>query len=305
MNNERLKIVGGFVVTSLIWGSTWMFIKIGLESIPPFYSASFRFFIAMFILWLINRIRSSPFPTDAGSRKVYMIVGLSSFAIPYALVYWGQQYIPTGLSSILFALYPLMVGIFSHYFLPSEPLNLYKITGILLGFLGIVLIFAQDVHWDKGNSTLGMAAILFSSVLQAASLIVIKKQARHMDSFHLNLGSMLIGSIVLFVLALFFENISDINFDIKAISSIFYLGILGSVITFSIYFWMLKHIEAVYISLLTFITPILAVVFGAIILKEKLDFHIFYGGALVLTGILISNGQELIKTMKNQLVKIE
>ncbi len=291
MQNEKLKIAGGFLITAVIWGSTWLVIKVGLESIPPFYGAAFRFFVAVSILLLINIFSGSTIPIDKGSQKVYYMAGLLSFSIPFALVYWGQQYIPSGLSSILFALYPLIVGIFSHFMLRSEPLNIFKISGIILGFSGVVMIFARDLHWDTENTTLGMAAIIISSILQALSLILIKKYGKDISPFHLNLGGMLIGLLVLILFAITFESVSDIKLDFKGIGSVLYLGILGSVVTFSIYFWMLKRVEAVYLSLLAFVTPILAVILGAIILNEELDVQVFYGGALVLIGILCANAK--------------
>jgi drug/metabolite transporter (DMT)-like permease len=293
--SDRIKIVGGFLLTSIIWGSTWLVIKVGLDSIPPFYAATLRFLVAMSVLFLINLVRGSSLPTDAESRKIYLIAGLLSFSFPFALVYWGQQYIPSGLSSILFALYPLIVGIFSHFMLPSEPLNVFKVSGIVLGFSGVVMIFARDVQWSTGNATFGMVAIIASSILQAWSLILIKKHGKNIDAFHMNFGGMLIGVVILALFALIFENFSDIKLDFKGVGSVFYLGILGSVVTFSVYFWMLKKVEAVYLSLLAFVTPILAVILGSIILNEKLDFHVAYGGGLVLTGILLANGKEIFK----------
>jgi drug/metabolite transporter (DMT)-like permease len=295
IQSNRIKIIGGFLLTSIIWGSTWLVIKVGLDSIPPFYAATLRFLVAMSVLFLINLVRGSSLPTNAEARKIYLIAGLLSYSFPFALVYWGQQYIPSGLSSILFALYPLIVGIFSHFLLPSEPLNTFKVSGIILGFSGVVMIFARDVQWTSGNVTLGMAAIIASSILQAWSLILIKKHGKNVDAFHLNFGGMLIGVVILGLFALIFENFSDIRLDFRGVGSVFYLGIFGSVITFSVYFWMLKKVEAVYLSLLAFVTPILAVILGSIILNEKLDLHVAYGGGFVLVGILLANGKELYK----------
>ena len=302
--SDRVKIIGGFLLTSIIWGSTWLVIKVGLDSIPPFYAASLRFLVAMSILFLINLVRGSSLPTDTESRKIYLIAGLLSFSFPFALVYWGQQYIPSSLSSILFALYPLIVGIFSHFLLPSEPLNVFKVFGIVLGFSGVVMIFARDVEWNTGSATLGMVAIIASSILQAWSLILIKKHGKDIDAFHLNFGGMLIGFVILALFALIFENFSDVKLDLKGVGSVFYLGILGSVVTFSVYFWMLKKVEAVYLSLLAFVTPILAVILGSIILNEKLDYHVAYGCGFVLIGILLANGKEIFKRISRSRQRI-
>lgn len=297
MANDRLKISLGFIFASLIWGSTWLVIKVGLESIPPFYGAAFRFIFAVIILLLIIKIKKIPLPLDKESINVYLLAGLLSFSVPFAMVYWGQQFIPSGLSSILFALYPFFVGMLSHFFLPNEPLNVFKIIGVVLGFLGILMIFADDISWASELTNAGMIAIIGSSFLQALSLVLIKKYGKDVNPFHLNIGGMAIGVVVLLLIAIVAEDISKIKFDFIGIGSILYLGIFGSVVAFSIYFWMLKRVEAVYLSLLAFVTPILAVILGGIVLNEKLDLHIFQGASLVLAGILISNGKQFINTL--------
>lgn len=306
MFSEKFKIGLGFAVASLIWGSTWLVIKLGLESIPPFYGAAFRFTVAVFILFLIITFRKMPLPLDKLSIKIYSIAGLMSFSVPFAMVYWGQQYIASGLSSLLFALYPLLVGIFSHLLLPSEQLNIFKITGIILGFSGIFIIFSQDISWNGNSLTVyAMLAVILSCVIQALSLVLIKKYGENVNAFHLNTGGMGIGVIILFLFALLFEDFNDVKFDLNGIGSILYLGILGSVVTFSTYFWMLKRVEAVYLSLLAFITPILAVILGSILLDEKLGKHVIQGGALVLLGILLSNGKQIFKIIYNKLETYE
>lgn len=303
MASDRLKISLGFVFASLIWGSTWLVIKSGLESIPPFYGAAFRFILAVIVLWIIIKIKNIPIPFDKDSINIYLISGLLSFSVPFAMVYWGQQYIPSGLSSILFALYPFFVGVLSHFFLPNEPLNIFKIIGVVLGFSGIIMIFADDISWASELTNAGMIAIIGSSFLQALSLVLIKKYGKDVNPFHLNIGGMVIGVVVLLLFAIVSEDASKIKFDFIGIGSILYLGIFGSVIAFSIYFWMLKRVEAVFLSLLAFVTPILAVILGGVVLNEKLDFHIFQGAALVLAGILISNGKQFInKFYKKKLV---
>lgn len=293
------------MLAATIWGSTWLAIKIGLGSIPPFYGAAFRFLIAMIVLLAVIKFRGIQFQTDKKSQQLYLISGFMAFGIPFALVYWGQQYIPSGLSSILFALYPFIVGMLSHVMLPSEPLNVFKVSGILLGFLGIFIVFSQDIAWGGDSTTVGMLAIVLSSILQGFSLILIKKYGKHLNPFNLNLGGMTIGAIVLFSIALIFESPSDVHFDAKGVGSIFYLGVLGSVVTFSVYFWMLKKVEAVYLSLLAFVTPILAIILGGIVLNEKLGVHVLQGGALVLLGILVANSKDFLKSVyKKKGIKI-
>jgi drug/metabolite transporter (DMT)-like permease len=244
------------------------------------------------------RFRNERFPTDKDSLKLFFIMGILSISLPFTLVYWGEQYIPSGLASVLFAIYPFVVASYSHFILPDEKLNPYKFIGILFGFVGILIIFWTDLRLGEA-STLGMAAVLLSTLMQGMALVIIKKKGTHLSPVTLNAGSMLVGVVVLFSMALAFEKFSDIRFDAKGIGSILYLGSFGSVVTFVTYYWLLKRIEAVYLSLVSFVTPILAVILGIVFLDEVFEPNVFSGAGLVMLGIIAANGQDLKKLIRS------
>ncbi len=293
MKSEKGLIVIGFILISIIWGSTWLVIKIGLQSMTPLYGIAIRFTIASAILYLIMRLRGEKVALDRKSIALYVNLAILSFSFPFALVYWGEQYIASGLASVLFAAYPFVVAIGSHFFLSNEKLNMGKSAGILLGFTGVVIIFWSDLKVSADN-TLGMLAVLTSTVMQGSSLVMVKKANHHISPTSLSLGGMILGIILLYPLAFIFEDFSSLRFDAAGLGSILYLGTFGTVVTFVVYYWLLKRIEVVYLSLVSFVTPILAVILGAVWLKETLSQNIFLGAALVLMGIIIANGKDLL-----------
>ena len=294
MKRERVLIGIGFFIVCTVWGSTWLAIKIGLQDVPPFLGASVRFFIASAILFLILKARRLPIPFTPDARKVYLALGLLSFAIPYALVYWGEQYIESGLTSILFAAYPFWVALVSHLVLERERLDGYKLGGIIAAFLGLLLIFAGDMRMSGGNAVLAMAGILFATLCQAVSLVLIKKHGQPLSPFVMNFVGMSMGAVLLLGLALAVESSQRAQFSAQAVFSILYLAAFGSVLAFVSYHWLLKRVEALYLSLTSFINPIIAVVLGAAVLGEVLSLKIFAGASCVLVGILIANGRSLI-----------
>jgi drug/metabolite transporter (DMT)-like permease len=293
MNNHRLLTWTGFIIISTVWGSTWLAIKIGLSTMPPFFAAGFRFVVASVVLYTIVRLRKLHIPFTRDAWTVYFALGILSFAIPFALAYWGQQFIPSGLGSILFCAFPLCVALFSHFLLPDERLDAFKVVGTLLGFLGILVIFSPDLHVADNSAVAGMAAILLSATMQAYALVVTKKHGQEISPITMTFVGMFMASVILLLLGLLFEPTSAIVWSREALGSILYLAIIGSVLTFVSYYWLLKRIEAVYLSLTSFINPIVAVVLGALILDERLASTVLGGAALVLTGILISNGKML------------
>ncbi len=293
MKNDRPLIWLGFIIISTVWGTTWLAIKIGLRTMPPFFAAGFRFVVASAVLYGIIRMRKLSIPFTPAARRVYLALGILSFAIPFSLAYWGQQFIPSGLGSILFCAFPLWVAVFSHLFLVNERLDFFKAVGTLLGFMGILVIFSPDLTVPDSAAIPGMAAILLSATMQAFALILIKKHGHDISPFTMNFVGMAMASVILLLLGLLFEPTSSVNWSGEAVGSILYLAIVGSVLTFVSYYWLLKRIDAVYLSLTSFINPIVAVVLGALLLDERLASTVLAGATLVLTGILVSNGRVL------------
>ena len=292
-------MISGFIAITLVWGSTWLAIKIGLESITPVFGVALRFTLASAVLYAILRARGGRIPFNRETMPVFLLLGFSSFSLPFVLVYWGEQYTGSGLASILFGTYPFVVAVFSHLTLPGERLNSFKIAGTLLGFAGIVVIFWSDL--SAGTAAFpGMAAIVLSTVLQGFSLVTVKRIARHIPPVEMTLGGMIVSVAVLWVMAFAFEDPGAQRFDAAGIGSILYLGTFGSVLTFVMYYWLLKRVEALFLSLTSFLTPILAVVLGAIFLDETLHGRVYAGGAMVLLGIAVANGRDLLAMAEKQ-----
>ena len=294
MNSERIRIWIGFVTVSFVWGSTWLAIKIGLTSVPPLIAAGLRFLIASGILYIIIRVRNVQIDLSPNAKKLYVTLIFLSYSIPFGLVYWGQQFIPSGLSSILFSGFPFAVAIFSHYLLATERLNLFKVVGIVLGTCGLLVIFIRDIHWTDPSGFLGMMAIVLTTIIQALSLVLVKKYGQPISPFAMNFVGMLFGGLLLLIAGVATESFSGIVWNRAAIGSILYLAIVGSVVAFVTYHWLLKRVEAVYLSLVSFINPIIAVILGSIILHETLAPAVFIGAGFVLIGILVANGRYLL-----------
>jgi drug/metabolite transporter (DMT)-like permease len=298
MTTERLRVWIGFSVVSMVWGSTWLAIKIGLATVPPLIAAGVRFAVASLLLGIIVYLRRVPVPFTSDARKVYLSLGILSISIPFALAYWGQQFIPTGLSSVLFAAYPFWVTVFAHFLLQGERLSLFKIAGVVSGFLGVCIIFWGDVEWTDPRSVEGMVAVVVSCVLQAFSLVLVKKYGQPISPLVMNLAGMLIGTFVLLGAGFVSESGVPIVWTGPALLSVLYLATVGSVLAFVTYYWLLKRIAAVYLSLTSFINPIVAVILGAVVLGERLPPSVFGGAALVLLGILTANGKELVVSLR-------
>ena len=298
MGGEKSKIVLGYISICLIWGSTWMAIKIGLDTLTPMFSLGLRFLIASIVLFAIIKIKNIELLTDSQSVKLYLFMSVFSYIIPFTLVYWAEQFVPTGLTSVLFAIFPFWVIIFSRIAFPREIIGMYKLFGVILGFIGIAVIFKDELSFDFGNSTLGILAIIISATIQGGVAVVIKKYGKEINPVSINLIPLLITGIVLIPVGLIFEDSSRLAYSNNALFSILYLSTVGTVIVFTIYYWLMKKINVVILSLSTFITPIIAILLGSFFLNEKLSTNHIVGSSLVLMGILFANFRGLLNYYK-------
>lgn len=298
MHGENTKVVSTYILICLIWGTTWLGIKASLESLTPFMSAGTRFFLASFVIFMIMKFNGIKLQTDKLSIKLYFLMGFFSFVIPFGLVYWAQQFVPSGLAAVLFAVYPFFVAIFSYFRIPEEKIGLIKVAGIILGFSGIVVIFSDSFGQNLSDYILGMLAIVLSGIMQANIAVTLKKSGGHLHSLSMNLIPMLIAGFFMVLISITVEDYSVNTFDLNAVVSVSYLALFGSVVTFTSFYWLLKRVNIVILSLIAFITPIVALFAGWIIYNEQLTPRHLIGSALVLVGLLWANMEAYLKYRK-------
>jgi len=293
--SDSTRIILAYILICLLWGSTWLAIRLGLDSLTPIFSAGIRFTIASAIIFLIMKVKKIELQKDPLSIKLYFILGYFSFAIPFGLVYWAELFIPSGLASILFAVMPFFVILFSYFAIKEDKILFAQIIGVILGFTGILLIFSEDLFVDVNNEIWGMAAVLVSSIMQAGIAVTMKKFGKNLHPISLNFIPLLLAGITMILIGIIFEDFSKNIFDLNAIISVGYLAFFGTVLTFTTYYWLMKKINIVLLSISTFITPIIAVILGWIVLGEKFTSQILLGSSLVLVGILFANFNALKK----------
>lgn len=278
-----------YVIISLIWGSTWLFIRISLKSFPPFFSAGLRFLVAALVIYIIMAYKKIPFQLDRQSFFYYTVLALFSFVIPFGLVYWGGQYVTSGLSAVLFAVFPFFVAGFTIYMFPSETLGAGKIGGMLLGFAGICLMFYRDLLSGLDTYVLGMLAIVLSSLIQAWIALFVKKYCSYMHPLVMNLVPMGMSAVIYLLASPLIDDLNTVKFDLSGVGAVLYLGIFGSVVTFTLYYYLIKRINIILLSLIAFITPVIALILGWLIEAERLNHAQQLGSAIILAGIILAN----------------
>ena len=275
-----------YAVLVLIWSSTWVSIKIGLEDVPPLLGAGVRFALAGAGLLAWQAARRRPLGTDA---VLAATLALLPFATTYGLIYWAEQHVPSGLAAVLFGALPLYVALLAAALLPGEPLRARLLAGIALAIGGLVLAFRESVELgDDELAGLAAAAIAVSPICSAIGNVAIKRRASELDAVALNGWAMLAAGVVLLAAGAPSEDWGDAAWTPAAVGSILYLAVLGTAFTFVTLTILLRELPAVTVSFISLLLPFGALAFGALLEDEKVTGTALAGAALVAGGILVA-----------------
>ncbi|HEX8706826.1 MAG TPA: EamA family transporter [Pyrinomonadaceae bacterium] len=275
-----------WLILSLIWGSTWLFIKLGLEDLPPFTFAGIRFIIAALILCVVVVVRQSPLPRDWHDWGLIALTGFLSFAVNYGLLFWGEQRTSSSLAAILQTIIPVFGLLIAHVYLPEERLTWSKAGGVLLGIAGVALIFSNQKSAAGHSAFWGSVAIVVGAFGVAYANVLIKARGGRLDYAVLAAGQMIFGLIPLMAVGIIFEgNPLRLHWTPLALVSLLYLAVVGSSIAFLLYYWLVRHMEVTRTMLIPLVTPLIAVLLGMWVLGETLTWRIAVGGAGIMSGI--------------------
>jgi len=286
----KTKIYIAYALLSVIWGTTWYALKVSLnEGMVPSYAVGIRFLFGGLIFWIIMLIRREKLPLNKRAISIYLQFGLFNFGISYVLTYWGTQYVYSNLASILWASFPIITSVMAHFYLPSERLNKRKSISLLLGIIGTVLIISQSENLGGNNVGIGVIVILLAVLVASWPNAYLKKYKNEVNTFQLNAMSQSLGGIFLFTFAIFTEPGQAMIWTKTNLFATAYLIVFGSVITFSLYYWLFSYLSLSQITYVAFFPPILAIIIGWIFLGEQLSFLILLGASLIIFGALLVN----------------
>jgi drug/metabolite transporter (DMT)-like permease len=286
----KTKIYFFYALMCILWGFTWMYLKISLEDMPIFKGLSIRFICAGVIFWIAYFINREKVRLSKDLKRVYALFTLFNFSLCYYLTYWGTKFVFSNLGAILWSLLPLCVAFMAHFYLPDDKLTKRKSAGMIIGLMGTILLFYNKDMLGQGQTSIGLLAILLSVVLAAWPNVNLKMQKNKINSYHLNAVGMTISGLIFLVFAMIFENQINIPLDGKNIFAIFFLTVPGTVVTWGIYIWLFNHLPVTQISYTAFYPPIIAIFVGWVFLDEALPFLAILGSTfIILGGYLVSS----------------
>src|SRR3979411_40501 len=186
-----------WLILCCIWGSTWLFIKIGLTDLPPLTFAGIRFVLASLILMLMVFARRAAWPRTRRDWTLIAVVGILQFSLNYGLVFWGEQYISSGLAAVLQSTFPAFGLVFAHFYLPQERLTTGRVIGVLLGVCGVAVIFSDQLSIAGTMALLGSMALVLSAFFGSYSNVLVKAYGGKIDPQAFAAAQMIFGFVPL------------------------------------------------------------------------------------------------------------
>ena len=282
----NLAIPLSFAIVLMIWTSTPLAIKWSSVD-APMTSALLRMLIGVTLCGSVVIFMTSKFRFDSAARKVYLVGGISIF-LCMSLFYAAAQQIPSGWIAVLFGLSPLTTGLFSAMVEPETKLTPSRILGLTLGLGGLYLVFAAGLNFADASIE-GVVLTLIAVLLSSGTSVITRQLVKDLElpGMQITTGSLLVAIPFFIVAVLFLEPELDFNFSQKAWQSIFYLGLIGTGVGFTLYYYLLKHVTANRIALITLVTPISALSVGSWLNNEPLVPEVWMGATLVCIGLLL------------------
>ncbi len=282
---KNLKAYAAWITICIIWGTTYLAIKIGVEDFPPVLFAGFRWLIAGPILIIIMRIRGYKFPEKEDLIHLG-IVGILLLGFGNVLVVVAEQYISSGLTSLIITTTPFWMVLFERFMYKKGKVNKFVIIGLLLGLAGVILIFSHDIDTVfKGSFFIGAAALLVAVIGWANGTLYSKYKKVSVDPLMGAAFQMLIAGVILTLLGFSIGEYSYIKTTDAGLYSLLYLIVFGSLIGYTSYIYAVAHLPISLVSTYAYINPVIAVFLGWLVLSEPLNIQLILGGIVILFGV--------------------
>jgi drug/metabolite transporter (DMT)-like permease len=277
-----------WLILALIWSTTWIFIKIGDAELPPVAFAGARFILSVAILFVLIKVQGITLPRTGAQWRLIALTGVLQFSINYSAVFWAEQHITSGLAAVLQAMIPVFGLVLAWIFLPDERITAQKIIAILIGVVGVAVIFADQLRVESGMAFAGCVAIVVGAYAAAQASILVKAKAVDIHPAALVFCQMLCGLPSIIVYSLVVEgNPLTFKWTWTSVGCVIYLAVLGTVAAFWLYYWLLSKVESTKAMMISLVTPFLAVIIGALTLGETLPPQTFLGGILIISSIAL------------------
>jgi drug/metabolite transporter (DMT)-like permease len=279
-----------FFALGFMWGSSYLFIKLAVDDFGTFTLVALRLVVGALLVWSVVRIAHQPLPRE---RRIYghlLVMAVINITIPFLLITWAEQSVESSLAAILTSPVPLFAIVLSSLFLADEPMRVNGVVGLVVGFIGVVIITSRGLT-GAGSSVIGELALLGAAFSYACGAVYSRRNVRGLAPMIPAVFQVTFAAIITGTIALLFEHPWTATPDAEAIFSILWLGILGSGLAYLAVFRLFAAWGATRTTLVAYLIPVWGIVLGYLVLQEPVDARIVIGTALVIAGSGVVNSR--------------
>jgi len=297
-----MSVPAAYIGIILIWSTTPLAIQWSGSEVGYLFGITSRMLLGVLVGALVAFVFSIKMPWHAAARRTYLAAGLGLF-FAMTSVYWSSQFIPSGWMSVLFGLAPIITGVMATLWLSENSLTLSRIAGMLLGVAGLAVMLLGSRALGP-QAACGIAGMLFSVTAYSASAVVIKRiGATDVPSLAITIGGLVVTVPLLVIVYIISGEPLPGTVPTRALLAITYLGVIGSVLGFAMYYYVLKHIDTTRVAMITVITPVIALMLGHVLNGEALQTEALIGTAAILSGLLLFEyGQRTGKWLRDAMI---
>lgn len=288
---RRPLVVAIYLAIAVMWGSTWMVIRVGLRDLPPLLFAGVRMALAALLLAPLA-LRGGGAGTLRRSWRQVLVIGILQVALPYGLMFVAQQWVPSGLAAILFATFPIWIALLARLSLPGERLTPLRIASVLVGVGGVVVLEGSRLAELSASPllALGSAIMVLASIVVAFANVVARRHILAVSPLALTAGQAAVGGLLLLIASAVSEAGRPIAFTPSAAGAVLYLAVFGSGLTYLGLYWLLPRIPIAALGVIPLLDTTVAVFLGAAVLGEPVGWTMAAGGAMVLAAAALASG---------------
>jgi drug/metabolite transporter (DMT)-like permease len=286
----QLRNLGMLLLLGAVWGASFLFIKIGVREMAPEVLVALRLLIATLVLIAVLYARGLRLPGEMRAWRDFLFLGVVGLIFPYLLITWSEQSIPSGMAAILNATTPLFSVLLTYVWTREERLSGAKLIGVAIGFIGVVVaVGIEDLDLARAD-TRAQLAVLVAAACYGAAGIYGRRAFRDVPALVPATGQMLAGALIMTPLALALRGIPAPLPSALALGSVLALAVVGTALAYILLYWLMARMGATRTSMVTYLLPPFALVYGALFLQERIELNALLGLALVVVGILLANG---------------
>ncbi|MBT3466835.1 MAG: DMT family transporter [Rhodobacteraceae bacterium] len=279
------------LVLALIWGGSFLSIRIALDEISPLMSVAHRVTLAMLVLWVVVAMMRIPLPQNHRIWFAFLVMGLLNNVIPFILMAWGQLYIESGLTSILNAFTAVVGVVMAALFFSDERLTPRKIIGVVLGFFGVAVAIGLENFKNFDLRSLAQLAVIGGTVAYAVAGVWARKNLVGMPPQLAAAGMLTGATVIMLPLVYFVEGLPTFDLKPRTLVAIGYYAVIATAAAYLLYYRVLAMAGSGNLMLVTLLVAPIAITLGAVVLGEKLSANAFVGFVILAVGLIILDGR--------------